>query len=148
MGIVQGMVPARGAPAVPGSPFLGKPVPYVQGRGHGGTLEHGETHPWDCPTWVLETGCTARGRSEQYFHLQTAPNWGSCPFSVAPSSIPCCEGPGAGLLVPQVAGGELSPCAWHPPFSAILWLCQGWEFTEEMWQRSGDPCAALPADSG
>lgn len=73
MGIAQGMVLARGASAVPGSPFLGKPGPCVQGRGRGGTLEHRETHPWDCPTWVLETGRTARGRGEQDFHLQAVP---------------------------------------------------------------------------
>lgn len=45
-----------------------------------GPPEHRETHPWDCPTWVLETGCTAaRGRGEQDFlsSAGNAPRWGT-----------------------------------------------------------------------
>lgn len=58
-----------------------KPGLCVQGRGLGGTPEHRETHPWGCPAWVLEMGCTtARGGGEKDLHLQTVPPAGVLPL--------------------------------------------------------------------
>lgn len=65
---------------------------------------------------VLEMGCTGKrkGMSRTFSQLQAVPQLGGFSSSAVPSSIPCCGGPGVGLPVAQVAGGEQSPWVLLP----------------------------------
>lgn len=88
-----------------------------------GPQSTGKPHPWDCPTWVLEMGCTGKrkGMSRTFSQLQAVPQLGGFSSSAVPSSIPCCGGPGVGLPVAQVAGGEQSPWVLLPvPGTSLL----------------------------
>lgn len=116
MGIIQGMEPAGRAPAVLGSPFPGIPGLCVPGRGHGGTPEHRETPPGGLSNLGGRDGVYREREGDEWTlsQLQAVLQLWGCFSSAVPSSIPHYEGPGVGLLVPQVTGGEQSPWVLLP----------------------------------
>lgn len=98
-----------------------------------GPQSTGKAHLQDCPTWLVEMGCTGKGKgmNRTFSQLQAVPQLGGpalLPQSPAPSFVVRAQESGCWyprLLEGSRATGSCSLCL-APPFSDILWLCQGW----------------------
>lgn len=94
-----------------GAHSQGFPGCVSRGEGIVGSQSTGKPHLWDCPTWLVEMGCTGKGKgmNRTFSQLQAVPQMGGLLFLHIPQLHPLLWGPGVRLLVPQVTRGEQSP---------------------------------------